>query len=172
VPVHGTYRHLQRHAELAQSKGVIDVQVVENGTALLIHPQAPLKREIRRAVKVTRVACGGEFLEEATRRKRLDLARYGVVFASLTVDGENNLTEGPVVTTLGLPSVDDDEGAKSVLENAVRRTLVEHRGVRFQALDVLLRSRLKNAVNEMCGVRPKLVLHLTRQTESVIHKES
>ena len=114
VPIHGEYRHLKLHAELAQTMGVPkdNVLVLENGDIL------ELGQDSGKVVARTRVGViyvsgmiTGE-LDNAVLRDRKLLSRDGVAVVTIAVDAENGkLAERPRIVTRGLV----DSGAEQKL---------------------------------------------------------
>jgi len=114
VPIHGEYRHLKLHAELAQSMGVPKdkIFVLENGDIL------ELGQDSGKVVARTRVGVvyvsgmvAGE-LDNAVLRDRKLLSRDGVAVVTIAVDAENGkLAEKPRIVTRGLV----DSGAEQKL---------------------------------------------------------
>lgn len=162
IPVHGTLVHLRSHAALAGECGVGDVQVVENGQAVCFSRATRLARDGRLPVRCVRVAMGGEILGPETRRRRGDLGRSGLLVVSVVVDARGELRAQPTVTSLGVPAVDGDEGAASVLINTVRRILQTKGAYRMRSTESYLRSELRSVVQKMCGVRPVVQVHVCR----------
>ncbi len=114
VPIHGEYRHLKLHAELAQTMGVPkdDVFVLENGDMLELG-QGSGKVVARTRVGVIYVSgmITGE-LDNAVLRDRKVLSRDGVAVVTVAVDAENGkLAEKPRIVTRGLV----DSGAEQKL---------------------------------------------------------
>jgi ribonuclease J len=114
VPIHGEYRHLKLHAELAQSMGIPNDKafVLENGDIL------ELGQDSGKVVARTRVGViyvsgmiTGE-LDNAVLRDRKLLSRDGVAVVTVAVDAENGkLAERPRIVTRGLV----DSGAEQKL---------------------------------------------------------
>jgi ribonuclease J len=114
VPIHGEYRHLKLHAELAQGMGVPKdkIFVLENGDIL------ELGQDLGKVVARTRVGViyvsgmiTGE-LDNAVLRDRKLLSRDGVAVVTIAVDAENGkLAEKPRIVTRGLV----DSGAEQKL---------------------------------------------------------
>ncbi len=160
VPVHGTLHHLTRHRHLASQLGVEHTAVVENGSPVRVHADGTLQLLPRVTAGKVRVAVGGEVLTSTHRRRRGELGRTGVVFVSLTLpDGEGDAPP-PLVTSWGVPGVDGDAAAFSVLQNAVRRSLAQ--GLSAEDLEERVRRSVKSATAEMCGVRPQVEVHVHR----------
>jgi ribonuclease J len=104
VPVHGEYRHLVAHAELARSMGVAEANafVLEDGDVL------ELMRE--KGAVVERIPCGHIYVDglrlweraDTVLRERQALARDGVVVVTLTVDGgARRLAKRPELVSSG-----------------------------------------------------------------------
>jgi len=127
VPIHGEYRHLKLHAELAQTMGVPKDKafVLENGDIL------ELGQDSGKVVARTRVGViyvsgmiTGE-LDNAVLRDRKLLSRDGVAVVTIAVDAENGkLAERPRIITRGLV----DSGAE-------QRLIAKGRDVVSAALD-------------------------------------
>jgi ribonuclease J len=116
VPIHGEYRHLKLHAELARSMGVPkdSIFVLENGDIL------ELGQDSGKVVARTRVGLiyvsgmiTGE-LDGGVLRDRKLLSRDGVVVVTIAVDAENGkLAEKPRIITRGLI---DSGGEQKLIE--------------------------------------------------------
>ena len=103
VPIHGEYRHLVQHAELAAQRGVetANARVVENGAILELD---------RRGLRVVGAAPSGRVLvdpahaggvDETVLADRLAMARTGLVVVFVGITG-TQLVRGPEVFTRGL----------------------------------------------------------------------
>jgi ribonuclease J len=127
VPVHGEYRHLKLHAELARSMGIPkdNIFVLENGDILELGPDSG-KVVARTRVGVIYVSglITGE-LDDSVLRDRKLLSRDGVVVVTIAIDAESGkLAEKPRIITRGL------------IDSAEERQLVEKgRDVVLAALD-------------------------------------
>ncbi len=100
VPIHGTYHHLKRHAELARSLGVTDTLVVKNGDVLELDDTST---RIVGSVPNGRVhiQAGREIAESMLREREL-LAQIGLVVVVVTLDMSGGLLAQPVVLTRGV----------------------------------------------------------------------
>ncbi|MEE9199403.1 MAG: ribonuclease J, partial [Dehalococcoidia bacterium] len=122
VPVHGEYRHLVLHAQLAQSLGVSpeDTFVLEDGDVLEITP--------RQGRLAGRVAAGPIYVDglgawdpdsQVIRDRKL-LSRDGIVIVTLALDSRSGqVIAPPDVATHGFV---DSEEAEPLIE-ATRRVL-------------------------------------------------
>lgn len=150
VPVHGTLHHLLAHERLAREVGVQDCLTVENGRSIMIEEGAPLRLGARVKAGHLRIAFGGRELDSVTRRRRLELARNGVLTVALALDPRGRLVGAPRVSSLGLPGVDDEPRALSLLASDARAAL----GVGGGTAAERVRRALRRTALELSGVRP------------------
>ena len=123
IPVHGDYRHLKKHAELAQSVGVVDLAlVIENGDVLELD-----RADARKTGKVTagRVCIDSgstaDVVEDLVIRDRRHLSEDGFVLPILTINKLTGKVERPPdVFTRGFVA---DEGLLDAARNVVAQTL-------------------------------------------------
>jgi ribonuclease J len=86
VPIHGEYRHLRAHAELAKTAGVPEVHVLEDGDSIVLRNGETTVE--RRAVPAGYVYLDGSEMgdvRDAVLRDRSHLADEGVVVVTLGV---------------------------------------------------------------------------------------
>jgi ribonuclease J len=112
VPVHGEYRHLKLHAELACSMGISkdNIFVLDNGDVL------ELGRDSGKVVARTHVGViyvsgliTGE-LDDVVLRDRKLLSRDGVVVVTIAVDAESGkLAERPRIITRGFVDAGEEQ---------------------------------------------------------------
>jgi ribonuclease J len=126
VPVHGEYRHLHAHAELARSMGVRDVEVLEDGDRIVLDGK---KTRIEpRAVPAGYVYLDGSSVgdvQSAVLRDRSHLADEGVVVVTVGIDHDTGeILYGPDLDSHGL--MDDPETVLEKAAEAVRQAIAEH----------------------------------------------
>ena len=126
VPVHGEYRHLMRHCELARGVGLApqDVFLLEDGEVLEIDGRGARKDGKVRAGRV--FVDGLEDVEEEVLRDRRHMAEDGLVVVIVGLNLQSGeILAGPDLLSRGVIPVtegaDGLEGAKEV----VRRTVTE-----------------------------------------------
>ncbi len=162
VPVHGEWRHLQAHADLAQEAGMSPI-LMEDGDILSLAPgraevidSAPVGRLVLDANRL--VPLDGEVL--AARRRMLF---NGVILGSLAVDGAGKILGRPQVSAPGLYEPEDPEtdrisrdfaSALADLPVALRRD--------DSALADAARSALRRALGKRFQKRPLVDVHLLR----------
>ena len=117
VPVHGEYKHMLAHAELARSMQVPEAMVIENGQALRLTPGAV---EVVAEVQSGRCFVDGDVVVPANddgvrARRKLMFSGSGVVV--LVADRDGELLADPELILQGLAT---DNGATSLLVEGMR----------------------------------------------------
>jgi ribonuclease J len=126
VPVHGEYRHLHAHAELARSMGVRHVDVLEDGDRVILNGK---KTQVqRRAVPAGYVYLDGSALgdvQPAVLRDRSHLADEGVVVVTVGIDHDTGeVVYGPDLDSHGV--MDDPSTVLAKAAEAVVAAIGEH----------------------------------------------
>jgi ribonuclease J len=127
VPVHGEYRHLHAHAELARAMGVNTVEVLEDGDRITISGKKTTVD--RRAVPAGYVYLDGSSVgdvQNAVLRDRSHLADDGVVVVTVGIDHDTGeILYGPDLDSHGM--MDDPTAVLEKAGNAVREAIEEHK---------------------------------------------
>ena len=162
VPVHGEWRHMNEHANLAESLGA-DAYVIEDGDVLRLAPGTP---DIVESVPIGRLAVDGDRLLPldgdvlAARKKMLF---NGVVVASLAVDGTGRVLGQPQISAPGLFDGTGDEPAQIAADLA---RAVGDLPAPIKREDGTLREAARTAVRKAVGRRlrkkPSVEVHLLR----------
>jgi ribonuclease J len=125
VPVHGEYRHLRHHADLAASMGLADqhILICEDGDQIDV-----TRTGIRRAGQVPAgfhyIDGSAGDLDERPLEERRMLAEFGVLQITAGVDGESGEISQPVrVVARGWFEGDHDRGVLDAVTAAVREAL-------------------------------------------------
>ncbi|MGH8870566.1 MAG: ribonuclease J [Acidimicrobiia bacterium] len=126
VPVHGEYRHLHAHAELARSMGVPHVDVLEDGDRVILNGK---KTQVqRRAVPAGYVYLDGSAVgdvQPAVLRDRSHLADEGVVVVTVGIDHDTGqVVYGPDMDSHGM--MDDPSTVLAKAAEAVIGAIGEH----------------------------------------------
>ena len=162
VPVHGEWRHLTAHAELAEEEGARPI-LMEDGDILNLAPgtveivdSAPVGRLVLDENRL--IPMKGEVMN--ARRK---LLYNGAILASFAVDRSGNLLGDPKLSAPGLLE-DDDPDAAGVLRDFVdgldSLTAATRRD--DEALQEAARTALRRAVGKRLKKRPRVDVHLLR----------
>jgi ribonuclease J len=162
VPVHGEWRHLTAHAELAEEEGARAI-LMEDGDILNLGPgtveivdSAPVGRLVLDENRL--IPMKGEVMN--ARRK---LLHNGAVVASLAIDRAGTVLGRPQLSAPGLLEADDPDSAE-VVEDFLDG--VESLPAATRRDDDLLReaarTALRRALNRRVKKRPQIDVHLLR----------
>lgn len=126
VPVHGEYRHLAAHADLARSMGVAHVDVLEDGDRVVVDGKKTLVE--RRAVPAGYVYLDGSSVGDVqggVLRDRSHLADEGVVVVTVGIDhGTGEIIYGPDLDSHGM--MDDPAPVLKKAGDAVKSAIESH----------------------------------------------
>jgi len=126
VPVHGEYRHLAAHADLARSMGVSQVDVLEDGDRVIVDGKKTFVE--RRAVPAGYVYLDGSAVGDVqggVLRDRSHLADEGVVVVTVGIDHDNGeIIFGPDLDSHGV--MDDPASVLAKAADAVRAAIESH----------------------------------------------
>lgn len=127
VPIHGEYRHLHAHSELARAMGVKTVEVLEDGDRITIEGKKTTVK--RRAVPAGFVYLDGSAvgdIQDAVLRDRSHLADDGVVVVTVGIAHDTGkLLYGPDMDSHGV--MDDPSAVLAKAADAVRAAIEEHK---------------------------------------------
>jgi ribonuclease J len=123
VPVHGTFHHLRRHAELARECGVQQTVIVENGTVVSL-TQGHLEVVDQVETGIVHID-RNRVVDPAQLRDRELIGELGHAIVSFTVDGRARYAGSLDVVQRGFlhPELEDSvlEEAVSYVEDDLRR---------------------------------------------------
>jgi ribonuclease J len=162
VPVHGEWRHLSAHAELAQEAGA-EPFMMEDGDIITLFPGRPA---ITDSAPVGRLVVDGTRLlplkgEVMTARRRMLF--NGIVVASLAVDQAGRLLGRPKVSAPGLLEPDETETDRVADDFAdTLRDLPADLRRDDTALADAARAALRRTLGRRIGKRPVVDVHLIR----------
>lgn len=164
VPVHGEARHLDEHARLAQTCGVKQTVIVENGSIVHLGPgdaaivdHAPVGRL---AVEGNRlVAMGG-----AVTQSRNKAMYGGSVTVTVVLDAKGRLAAEPQVSVVGLLDEHEDEPliAACAEVRAALSKLKEQRTTDDDAIRETVRIAVRRSFRKTIGKKPVTQIHLVR----------
>lgn len=136
VPVHGEYRHLHAHAELARIMGVEDVEVLEDGDRIVL--EGAKTSVERRAVPAGYVYLDGSAIGDVqvgVLRDRSHLADEGVVVITVGIDHDTGaVVYGPEFDSHGV--MDDPSAVLAKAADAVRSAIEEHESGRADMVEM------------------------------------
>ena len=164
VPVHGEYKHMLAHAELARSMQVPEAMVIENGQALRLEPGGT---EVVAEVQSGRCFVDGDVVVPANddgirMRRKLSFSGGGAVILVANHDGElladPELILQGLATDNGLTSL-EEEGARAV-ENAVDNLsrLARRDDVRMiEAARIALRRLIRKRLGKRAVIEARII---------------
>lgn len=164
IPVHGEERHLRCQQDFAKSQGVARSLIVRNGYMASLMPQTP---KIIDEIPAGRLYRDGYFIleDDSPIRTRRQLSNLGTVTVSLVVDSKGTIIGEPYWTELGLPNEDDSNELAEIIDQSVnsvfKSTPPKHRREMHKLKESLRRS-VRSAINEFCGKKPIVTIHLHR----------
>ncbi|MEZ4598351.1 MAG: ribonuclease J [Syntrophotaleaceae bacterium] len=163
VPVHGEYRHLVKHAQLATLMGVEKGRavVLENGTPLVVLPDGLYKEDRVESGRVFVDGKGVGDVGEMQLRDRRHLANHGLVMVLMGIEQTSGtILYGPELFTRGFVP---EETSGELLDQArqeVRNLLREHslEAVSdWEEMQVEVRKTLRRFFNRHIDRRPLIL---------------
>lgn len=155
IPIHGEFKHLIRHARLAEEAGIpkSHILVLENGHSFVVSRDGvkPGKKVNAGVMFVDGLRIGS--IEQTILRDRESLSKGGIVFAVVAIDElQKTIIYGPDIIARGLVlSPELTEQAKARLEKKVQQILEEEEIVDL----ALLRKRINDSVSGFIFERTK-----------------
>ena len=162
VPVHGEWRHLSAHAELARAMQASPI-LLEDGDILQL---APGRAEVVDSAPVGRLVLDGDRLvplEGPVLAARRRMMFNGVVLGSAALDAAGRVVGDPRVSAPGLFEPDDPE-AKRVTAAFAQGLAGLPPGLKQDdaALNDAARAALRRALGKRLQKRPMVDVHLLR----------
>jgi ribonuclease J len=159
VPVHGEYRHLAAHADLARLMGVRHVDVLEDGDRVVIDGK---KTQVeRRAVPAGYVYLDGSTVgdvQDAVLRDRSHLADDGVVVVTVGIDHDTGeIVYGPDLDSHGM--MDDPTAMLEKAADSVRSAIAAHDSGRTDHAEVqkTVRKAAGKVIRDETARRPVII---------------
>jgi ribonuclease J len=163
IPAHGTYRLLQGHAQLAQSKGwaADKTPLLEGGQCLQLFSDGSSR--LAGAVPVGRcfVLDGLESRVDArVVHDRLIMQEDGIVVATIQINKQGKMVGEPSILSRGFVILNDDEAYSGLLKETVHQAFSEAPSEvqkDRELLSELLRQSLKRIIRKTTQTRPIIV---------------
>jgi ribonuclease J len=165
VPIHGEYRQMAKHAQLAQHLshlGLEDTFILESGQTLVIDNNGARKGE---PVTVGRVCIDsgsiGDVVEDMVIRDRRHLSEDGFVLPIITMNKNSGLAEGPPeIVSRGFMSMDEGtdllRDARKVVLKTIESSTAEERGD-WGVMQEKIRADLKRFISKQTSRRPLIM---------------
>ncbi len=161
VPIHGDYRHLKRHAELAGGMGIIEkVILLEDGEILDLDKNSAVKSG---KITVGRVCidAGGsiDVVEDIVIRDRQHISEGGIVLPIITINKRTGKVENaPEIVMRGFAV--DDPAVISESRQVVQRTLElssDEEKADYGVIKEKIRNDLKRYIQKSMSRRPLIM---------------
>jgi ribonuclease J len=165
VPIHGEYRQMAKHAQLAQHLshlGLEDTFILESGQTLMIDSEGARKGE---PVTVGRVCIDsgsiGDVVEELVIRDRRHLSEDGFVLPIIAINKNSGRAEGlPEIVSRGFMSMDEGtdllRDARQVVLKTIESSTVEERGD-WGVMQEKIRVDLRRFIHKQTSRRPLIM---------------
>lgn len=163
VPVHGEYRHLIRHANLAEQMGIPreNIFIAENGQILEFTAQ---KGSVGGRVTAGRILIDGLGIGDVGNivlRDRKQLSQDGILIVVVTINKEaGQLVAGPDIVSRGFVYVRESEGLMDVARDNVKVVLdrcFERKVTDWATIKAQIRDNLSKYLYEKTGRRPMIM---------------
>jgi ribonuclease J len=162
VPMHGEYRHLVRHAKLAQEMDIPakNTFVLQNGDVLsMSNTKAQVKRGAvtSGAVLVDGMALGE--MQNSLLRERQEISEEGLVVISVSLDRNFRLLALPVIESVGFLHMEDAEDLGKELRKAVEDCFsqpFEGKAENIQKAGQRIKSRARNILRKYSRTPPMI----------------
>jgi ribonuclease J len=151
VPLHGEYRHLVRHGQLAKEMGMSqrNIHVMQNGDMLRITEKSA-------QVKRNAVPAGGRLvdgmalgeMQGSLLKERRDLSEDGILTLSVALDDKWKVLGEPQIESVGFIHMKDATGLRNELGKAVKDAVGKGRSSKkdLEQLKSLITNRVKDVL--------------------------
>ncbi len=163
IPVHGEYRHLKQHGELAISLGMpeANVMIPENGGVIEVTRNSIRKNGTVTAGQVFVDGLGVGDVGNIVLRDRKHLSQDGILTVVVTLSKENNsIIAGPDIISRGFVYVRESEGlmdeAKDIVKDVLREC-EESNITDWASLKSKVRDELRSYLYEKTKRKPMIL---------------
>jgi len=159
IPVHGDYRHLRKHAQVAMETGAVEhAMVIEDGDVLELD-----KNDARKKDKVTAgrilIDSGSaiDVVEELVLRDRRVLSEDGVVLVVLAINKRTGkMQQAPEVVMRGFGGADITDEARELVIKTLDGLNGEEK-TDYGMVKEKVRSEMKRLIQKTTGRRPMIM---------------
>ena len=165
IPVHGTVRHLEAHAKLANSCQIAQILIPENGNVISFQNREAKVIDNIQVSQFTHVSGNVVDLQSDMLRSRRQMLWNGSVSVSVLLDQMSTLMQAPTVTQDGV-CIMEEEGdylasismmVDNQLEKANKNVLEDD-----SAIEAMIIGKVKSATKSRFRIRPKVHAHVIR----------
>jgi ribonuclease J len=161
IPVHGDYRHLKRHIELALSTGIPEKAVqLEDGDVLELTNDTATKNGKVTTGRVC-IDSGGsiDVVEDVIIRDRQHLSEDGIVLPIIALNKRSGKIEGPPEIVMRGFAVDDPQvvsEARNIVQRTLENSSIEERQD-YGVMKEKIRNDLKRFIQKSTSRRPLIM---------------
>jgi ribonuclease J len=161
IPVHGDYRHLKRHAELAAGLGVVEkVMVLEDGDVLEFDKNTAVKNGKVTTGRVC-IDSGGsiDVVEDVVIRDRKHLSEDGIVLPIIAINRRTGKVESiPEIVMRGFAIQEESlfAEARQVVQRTLESSSLEEK-VDYGVIKEKIRNDLKRYIQKSTSRRPLIM---------------
>jgi ribonuclease J len=162
VPIHGDYRHLKRHVELASSMGLVEMPILLEDGDVLEMDQASAVKNGKVTVGRVCIDSGGastDVVEDLVIRDRRHLSEDGIVLPIIAINKRTGKVENtPEIVMRGMAVA--EEGLISEAKQIVQRTLdgsSSEEKADYGVIKEKIRTDLKRYIQKSTSRRPLIM---------------
>jgi ribonuclease J len=161
IPVHGDYRHLKRHVELALSTGIPEKAILlEDGEVLELTKDVATKNGKVTTGRVC-IDSGGsiDVVEDVVIRDRQHLSEDGIILPIIAINKRTGKIEGPPEIVVRGFAVDDPQvmgEARAIVQRTLESSSVEERQD-YGVMKEKIRNELKRFIQKATSRRPLIM---------------
>ncbi len=159
IPVHGDYRYLRRHAQIAMETGAVEhAIVIEDGDVLELDQDDARKHDKVTAGRIL-IDSGSsiDVVEDLVIRDRRILSEDGIVLAVLAINKRTGKVERPPeVIMRGFGGVDVTDQAREVILRTLEGLSSEQKSD-YGMVNEKVRVELKRLIQKVTGRRPMIM---------------
>ncbi|HEX4651590.1 MAG TPA: ribonuclease J [Granulicella sp.] len=161
IPVHGDYRHLKRHAELAAGMGVVEkVMLLEDGDVLELDKNSAVKNGKVTTGRVCIDAGGSiDVVEDVVIRDRKHLSEDGIVLPIIAINKRTGKVESiPEIVMRGFAIQEESlyAEARQVVQRTLESSSPEEK-VDYGVIKEKIRNDLKRYIQKSTSRRPLIM---------------
>ena len=159
IPIHGDYRHLQKHSQVAIETGAVEHAIIlEDGDVLELDSNDARKRDKITAGRIL-IDSGSsiDVVEDLVIRDRRILSEDGIVLAVLAINKRTGKVEQqPEVIMRGFGGADIADQAREVVLSTLDSLSIEQKSD-YGMVKEKVRAELKRLIQKTTGRRPMIM---------------
>ena len=153
VPIHGEYKHMVRHSQLAQEVGISqrNIFLMINGDVLTFTKNQPPKKNghVQAGAVIVDGNAAGSIKSDVLKERR-EIAEDGVLVVAAAIDDRGNLLAPVTIETQGVFISDDTKGVFNELYAASEYAIQELAGKRanVDAVKKVIKTRVRDVLRK------------------------